>query len=131
MRIWFIKTFAALMVLVLSSGQGDAEPLLNDILKDYYNPELSVAQRMMIVSNMSNIEKALGWANTALRAQRMSRRALYCLPNDLVIEPQELIDMLRDAVWDEPRLGERPIGFAVLVTLQKAFPCKGPTEGKR
>ena len=131
MRIWFIKTFAALMVLVLSSGQGDAEPLLNDILKDYYNPELSVAQRMMIVSNMSNIEKALGWANTALRAQRMSRRALYCLPNDLVIEPQELIDMLRDAVWDEPRLGERPIGFAVLVTLQKAFPCKGSTDGKR
>jgi hypothetical protein len=124
MRAWVIKAIATIMMLVLSAGQGCAEPLLNEILKDYYNPELSVAQRMMIVSNLGSIEKALGWANTALRAQRMSRRALYCLPNDLTIEPQELIDMLRDAVWDEPRLGERPLGFAVLVTLQKAFPCK-------
>ena len=84
------------------------------------NP-LGVPSRM----NLGQIyETALGWANTALRAQRMRRRALYCLPDNLTIEPQELIHMLRDALWDEPRLGDRPIGFAVLVTLQRAFPCK-------
>jgi hypothetical protein len=54
----------------------------------------------------------------------MRRRALYCLPDDLTIEPQELMDMLRDAAWDEPRLSDTPIGFALLVTLQRAFPCK-------
>ena len=119
-----IKAFASIMMMALSAGQGHAEPSLIEILRDYDNPELTVAQRMMIVSNLASIETALGWANTALRAQRMSRRALYCLPDKLTIEPQELIDMLRDALWDEPRLGDRPIGFAVLATLQRSFPCR-------
>ena len=131
MRTSLSKTFAAIPVMIVLSGQGNAEPLLKDVLKDYYNAESSVAQRMMIASNVSNIERTLGWANTALRAQRRSRRALYCLPHDIIIESNELVDMLRDAVWDEPRLGETPIAFAVLVTLQKAFPCKAPTDGKR
>ena len=124
MRTWFIKAFVSIVMMGLWSGQGNAEPSLTEILRDYDNPGLSVAQRTMIVSNLASIETALGWANTALRAQRMRRRALYCLPDNLTIEPQELIDMLRDALWDEPRLGDRPIGFAVLITLQRAFPCK-------
>ena len=126
MRAWFIKAFALIMVMGLWSGQGNAEnaePSLTEILRDYDNPELSAAQRAMISSNLVIIKRSLGWANAALRVQRM-RRALYCLPDKLTIEPQELIDMLRDALWDEPRLGDRPIGFAVLVTLQRAFPCK-------
>ena len=124
MRTWFIKAFASIVIMGLGSGQGKAEPSLTEILRDYDNSALSVAQRMMIVSNLASIEKAFGWANTALRAQRMRRRALYCLPDNLTIEPQELIDMLRDALWDEPRLGDTPIGFALLVTLQRGFPCK-------
>jgi hypothetical protein len=105
-------------------GPASAEPSLSEVLKDYDKPDLSAAQRMMIVSNLASMETALGWANTALRAQRMRRRALYCLPDNLNIQPQELIDMLRDALWDEPRLGDRPIGVAMLATLQRAFPCK-------
>lgn len=126
MRASFIKAFAIVM-LGLWSEQGiaaSAEPSLNEMLRDYANPKLGADQRAMILSNLASIQQAFGWANTALRAQRMRRRALYCLPDDLTIEPQELLDMLRDAAWDEPRLGERPIGFAVLVTLQRAFPCK-------
>jgi hypothetical protein len=124
MRAWFIKAFASIVIVGLLSGQGKAEPSLTEILRDYDNSELSVAQRMMIVSNLASMEKAFGWANTALRAQRMRRRALYCLPDNLTVEPKELIDMLRDALWDEPRLGDTPIGFALLVTLQRGFPCK-------
>jgi hypothetical protein len=120
----FVKALASIVMLGLCSGSGHAEPSLTEILGDYDNPGLNVAQRMMIVSNLASIESALGWANTALRAQRMSRRALYCVSDNLTIAPQELIDMLRDALNDEPRLGGRPIGLAVLVTLQRAFPCK-------
>lgn len=119
MRPRFIT--ASILMLALWAGQSRAaEPSLNEILKDYDNPE----RRAAVVSNLSSIESALSWANSALRAQRMSRRALYCLPDNLTIEPHELISMLRDALWDEPRFGDRPIGFVVLVTLQRAFPCK-------
>jgi hypothetical protein len=119
MRASFITT--SIVMLALWAGQSRAAELsLNEILRDYENPAL----RATVVSNLSSIETALRWANSALRAQRKSRRALYCLPDNLNIEPHELISMLRDALWDEPRLGDRPIGFVVVVTLQRAFPCK-------
>ncbi|MBX9775749.1 MAG: hypothetical protein K2Y71_15310 [Xanthobacteraceae bacterium] len=112
---------AAILLLALWVGHGRAaEPSLNEFLKDYDDPD----RRAAVVANLSSIETALGWANSALRAQRMSRRALYCLPDNLTIAPHELISLLRDALWDEPRLGDRPIGFVVLVTLQRAFPCR-------
>jgi hypothetical protein len=124
---WLIKAFASIMMIGLSSGQGNAEkaePTLTEILREYDDPNLTAAQRATISSNLVSIERSFGWANTALRAQRMSRRALYCLPDKLILEPHELIDMLRDALWDVPRLGDTPIGFAMLVTLQRAFPCQ-------
>jgi len=123
MRAWF-RTCASIVMMALLPAQAGAEPSLAEVLKELDTPELSVAQRMMITSNLASAERALGWANSALRAQRMRRRALYCVPDNLMIEPKELIDLLRDALWDEPRLGDRPIGFALLVTLQRSFPCK-------
>jgi hypothetical protein len=123
MRAWFTKAFASIVMMGLCAGHSSAEPSLTEILRDYDNPQSSAVQRAAITSNLASIETALGWANTALRVQKM-QRGLYCLPEDLTIAPQELIDMLRDALWDEPRLGNLPIGFAVLATLQRAFPCK-------
>jgi hypothetical protein len=123
MRAWFTKVLASIVMMGLSAGHSGAEPSLTEILRDYDNPKLSADQRKTITSNLASIETALGWANTALRVQKM-QNGLYCLPDDLMIEPQELIDMLRDALWDEPKLGHLPIGFAVLATLQRAFPCK-------
>jgi hypothetical protein len=123
MRAWLTKALASIVMMGLSAGHSSAEPTLTEILRDYDNPKLSADQRTTITSNLASIETALGWANTALRVQKM-QSGLYCLPDDLMIEPQELINLLRDALWDEPRLGNLPIGFAVLATLQRAFPCK-------
>jgi hypothetical protein len=123
MRAWLTKALASIVMMGLSAGHSSAEPTLTEILRDYDNPKLSADQRATITSNLASIETALGWANTALRVQKM-QSGLYCLPDDLMIEPKELIDLLRDALWDEPRLGNLPIGFAVLATLQRAFPCK-------
>jgi hypothetical protein len=123
MRAWFTMALASIVMMGLWAGHGRAEPSLTEILKEYDNPKLSDAERATITSNLASIETALGWANTALRVQQM-QKGLYCLPDDLMIEPKELIDMLRDAAWDEPRLGKLPIGFAVLAMLQRAFPCK-------
>jgi hypothetical protein len=123
MRAWFIKALASIVMMGLWAGHGGAEPSLTEILRDYDNPKLSAAERMTILSKLASIEIGLGWASTALRVQR-KEKGLYCLPNNLTIEPQELIDLLRDALWDEPRLGDLPIGLALLATLQRAFPCK-------
>ena len=123
MRVWMIRILASVVAVAMWSQQAGAESSLVEVLKDLENPELSVTRRTMISSNLAGIETGLAWANTALRAQRM-QRGLYCLPDKLEIQPQELIDLLRDSLHDEPRLGDRPIGFAVLAALQRAFPCK-------
>ena len=50
--------------------------------------------------------------------------ALYCPPDRSAMTGSQVIDILRRALKEEPRLGDRPIGFAVLAALQRAFPCK-------
>jgi len=123
MRSWFIKAFAAVLMIGTWASQASAEASLNQILKDYDNPKAGEAQRMVISSNLTGIEVGLGWANTAIRAQRM-QAPLYCPPKGEMAASQ-LVDILRRALKDEPRLGERPVGFAMLAALQRSFPCQG------
>jgi hypothetical protein len=123
MRWWSLRTFASIIVVALWSGECNAEPTLAEVLEELANPELTAARRTVISSNLSGIAAGLGWANTALRAQRM-QRGLYCLPDNIEIQQQELIELLRDTLRDEPRLGQSPVGFGVLVALQRGFPCK-------
>lgn len=119
---WFVKTVAAVVVIGVWVGQARAEASLNEILKQYDNPNASEAQRLVIASNLSGIEVGLGWANTALRAQRM-QQPLYCAP-DASATSSQLVEVLRRALKAEPRLGDRPVGFAMLAALQRAYPCK-------
>ena len=123
MRGFRITALASVVILGAYVGQAVAEASLNEILRDYDDPKATAAQRIMISSNLSSIEVGLGWANTLLRVQRM-QAGLYCPPDKMEITPQQLMDILRGTLKDEPRLGDRPIGFAVLASLQRAFPCK-------
>ena len=123
MRSWFFKAAATVVMIGLWTGQAGAEASVNEILRDYDNAKASDAQRAMISSNLASIEVGLGWANTALRAQRM-QAGLYCPPDKLAMTPSQVIDILRRALKEEPRLGDRPIGFALLTALQRSFPCK-------
>jgi hypothetical protein len=122
MRGWFIKAVATVVMVGMWVGQARAEASLNEILRDYDNPKASEAQRAMISSNLVSMEVGLGWANTALRAQRM-QAGLYCPPDKPSITAAQLIDILRRALKEEPRLGDRPAGFALLTALQRSFPC--------
>jgi hypothetical protein len=122
MCCWLVKVVAAVGLIGLWVGQAHAEASLNEVLKQYDSPNVSEAQRMVISSNLSGIEVGLGWANTALRAQRM-QQSLFCPPDGTVMAAQ-LIEILRRALKAEPRLGDRPIGFAMLAALQRAYPCK-------
>ena len=122
MRGWFIKAFAAVVMLAMWVGHARAEASLSEVLRDYDNPKAGEAQRAVISSNLASIEVGLGWANTALRVQRM-QAGLYCPPDKPPIPASQLIDILRRALKDEPRLGDRPVGFALLTALQRSFPC--------
>ena len=123
MRGRLIKAVATVVMIGMWACQAGAEPLLNEVLKEYDNPNTSETRRAVISSNLAGVGLGLGWANTAVRVQRM-QAGLYCPPDQPEMAAAQLIDILRRAVKDEPRLGDRPLGFAVLAALQRSFPCK-------
>lgn len=125
----FVRVAASVAVLGFLVDQAEAEASLNDVLRDYDSQKTTAAQRLTISSNLAGIELGLGWANTAVRAQRVQTR-FYCPPDSREIAPPELVEILRGALEAEPRLGHQPIGFALLAALQRAFPCLDPPREK-
>jgi len=128
----FVKAVAWVAVLGIFADQAKAEASLNDVLRVYDSPDATAAQRLVISSNLVGIELGLGWANTALRVQSIQTR-FYCPADRQEITPAELVDILRGAREAEPRLGDQPIGLALLSALQRAFPCNvtdGPSREK-
>jgi hypothetical protein len=127
-----VKAAASVAMLGVLVDHAKAESSLNDVLRAYDSPQAAAAQRLTISSNLAAIELGLGWANTALRAQKI-QKGFYCPPDKLEITPPELVGILRGALEAEPRLGDQPIGFALLTALQRAFPCNlalGPAREK-
>jgi hypothetical protein len=124
-----VKVAASVAMLGILVDRAEAEASLNDVLRDYDSQKTTAAQRLIISSNLAGIELGLGWANTALRAQRVQTR-FYCPSGNHEIAPPELVEILRGALEAEPRLGNQPIGFALLTALQRAFPCLGPPGEK-
>jgi hypothetical protein len=120
-----VKVAASVAMLGILVDQAEAEASLNDVLRDYDSQKTTAAQRLIISSNLAGIEQGLGWANTAVGAQRVQTR-FYCPPDSREIAPPELVEILRGALEAEPRLGNQPIGFALLAALQRALPCLGP-----
>ncbi|MBX9773983.1 MAG: hypothetical protein K2Y71_06175 [Xanthobacteraceae bacterium] len=109
-------------LLGVFAGPVLAEASLDEVLREYDSPESADSQRRLITSYLAGIGLGLGWSNTALRAQGKQAH-LYCPSNDHETTPPELIDILRGALEAEPRLRDQPIGFALLIALQRTFPC--------
>ena len=68
-----------------------------------------------------NTYNGMKWANSAL-AQRKQQR-LYCEPDNAALSGPEVREMLREQLNADPKFGELPYGFAILVILQIRFPC--------
>ena len=68
-----------------------------------------------------NTYNGMKWANSAL-AQRKQQR-LYCEPDNAALSGPEVREMLRGQLNADPKFGELPYGFGILVILQIRFPC--------
>jgi hypothetical protein len=63
----------------------------------------------------------LSWANADLAARKAS--PIYCRSSQSPQTPDELIEMLQRIIRDDPVLGDRPFGMALLMAFKRAFPC--------
>ncbi|HWP24758.1 MAG TPA: hypothetical protein VNL39_00245 [Xanthobacteraceae bacterium] len=100
---------------------GRAEVSASQILKMYDTGNAS--ERGLIEANLGGLENGFGWANTYLQSQRQ-QTPLYCLPDKLALKSEQIIDILRRGVREDAKLGNAPFGLAILVALQRVFPCR-------
>jgi hypothetical protein len=69
-----------------------------------------------------NTYNGMKWANAALVSRRQQQ--LFCEPNNVVLTGPQVMEMLRGQLDADPKFGELPYGFGILVVLQIKFPCR-------
>ncbi|MFZ2079391.1 MAG: hypothetical protein WAV38_22630 [Xanthobacteraceae bacterium] len=89
---------------------------------EVYDKELVPEDRKHIETFINGMQIGLLWANVMLKER--GQPLLYCQPEHLTITDSQMLDMMRRAMKDKPKWGDYPLGMMVLVTLQRAFPCK-------
>ena len=125
-----IRFMIGLMVLFPGLGLGSkpsrAEPIKAGQWLEMYDHQLDPEARKWAELTISDIEDGFGWANAELRSRR-NTPPLYCSPPKLALTGPQLIDILRRAIADESplpnRLSNQLLGFALLISLQRVFPC--------
>ena len=69
-----------------------------------------------------NTYNGMRWANAALVSRK--QRQLFCEPNNVVLTGLQVTEMLCGQLNADPKFGELPYGFGILVILQIKFPCR-------
>ena len=118
-----MKTAGWICGLCLLSTAAHAEVDTATILRHY--DEADLATKKYIAEKIADIENGMSWANADLLSRKQS--PLYCPPQTMVLTGEQLIDILRREIKDEPWESTRLSFPAVLITaLEKVFPC--PTK---
>jgi hypothetical protein len=71
----------------------------------------------------ANIQSGIWWANAVLLYK--NQQPLFCPPdNSAALHGPQIIEMVRQQGKEIPTLGKMPYGLAILITIQKTYPCK-------
>ena len=66
-------------------------------------------------------EYGMGSMNSFLKAR--NDKMIYCVPDWLILTGDQIIDVLKLAVKEQPSWGEQPYGMAMVLAFQRIFPC--------
>jgi hypothetical protein len=102
------------------SGTGSQEANVKKVL-DMYDTG-SKADRESIVTILTAVEDGMGWANIVLK-KRKDTPPLYCVPDGFGLTGEQILEMLRKEVNENPSSAEESYGLVILETLEKVFPC--------
>jgi hypothetical protein len=66
-----------------------------------------------------NTYNGMRWAALVSRKQQQ----LFCEPSNIVLTGPQVTEMLRVQLNADPKFGDLPYGFGILIVLQIKFPC--------
>jgi hypothetical protein len=64
----------------------------------------------------------MGWANIVLK-KRKDTPPLYCVPDGFGLTGEQILEMLRKEVKENPSSAEESYGLVILETLDRTFHC--------
>ncbi|MCP3468023.1 hypothetical protein [Bradyrhizobium sp. CCGUVB23] len=99
-------------MLLLTTSVSMADAIITDALA-LYDSGNPVGRAFM-----QGMTQGVDWANTA------STVKLYCPPPGIVLTVEQHVGMLKDMLARYPEFHDSPLGAAVVVMLQKNFPCR-------
>jgi len=115
-----MKSALLVSLFCLFSTEASAEMDAKTLLKAY--DVATPKEKDVVLFTITRTQNGMSWANSALRMQR-KEDPLYCVPDNLVLTGEQIVDILRRYLNEEPSAGERPYGLVMLVALQRTFPC--------
>jgi len=84
--------------------------------------EANPATQKYMETRIGDIENGMSWANAVL--PNRNQPLIFCPPDSLVLTGEQLVDILRREIKEEPlegTLGAYPA--ALIIALEKVFPC--------
>ena len=110
-------------VVVVSTQVLAAEPqFVNtlDLLADYDQGDASA--RQLILFGLAQVESGIALANAELKAK--GAVPLYCVPSQLVLTGEQILDMLRRYAASHPEAGQSSYAVVILKAAEDVFPCR-------
>jgi hypothetical protein len=87
----------------------------------------TAADKKLLNAIVAATENGMGWANTALIVQR-HELALYCVPGQVSLSGEQLIDMVRRYVDQHQTFSKSPFAMVMYYALRDEYPCPPQTK---
>jgi hypothetical protein len=85
---------------------------------------LSLLSPIAAHAQEANVKKVLNMYDAGSElSKRKDTPPLYCVPDGFGLTGEQILEMLRKEVKENPSSAEDSYGLVMLLTLKKAFPC--------
>jgi hypothetical protein len=72
--------------------------------------------------NRTNLWAGISWSNATVKSR--GQPPIYCAPDEISLQADQVVDILRRRVQAATYLGNMYAGMAMIDALQKTFPCQ-------
>jgi hypothetical protein len=123
-----IFVFSSMLVLLAAHGQepprkASVTVFVIDaarLISDYDSGDAQ--QRRNIEDTVHAMEGGMGWAN--LQAKQKGQAPFFCAPYVFHPSAEQLIDLIRHVVKNNPDAGKEPWELVLLLALEETYPCQ-------
>lgn len=92
-----------------------AESSAKELLRVYQAG--NARDRHDIEKMLAATENGMGWHSV------MTKVEVYCLPKNLALTGNQIVDILQRQAKDSALISESPYGLATIMALKQTFPC--------